>query len=156
MKLSALSLVRLVLCNMCIVCKLIWLKQCQTGLHLRKVNISLGSSDVLCSLYAELIFSASSCSVHMVIASEWLAERALLFLNKVAIPLFCKVHIWYVTASAQLLEQDSGPNQKLILNRLWYEASTTKAKRALASSLGFSSLPDGLCQEARCQGIGWI
>lgn len=78
-KLSTLLLVCLVLCNVCVVCKWIWLKQCQTDLHLRKVNISLGSSDILCSLCAELISSASSCSVHMAIVSKWLAERALLF-----------------------------------------------------------------------------
>lgn len=77
-KLSCLSLVGLVVCNVCIVCKLLWLKQCQTGLHLSKVNISLGKSNVLCSLCAELISSASSCSLCITIVSSWPAERALL------------------------------------------------------------------------------
>lgn len=48
-------------------------------LHLRKVNISFGSSDILCSLCAELISSAGSCSVHVATMSEGLAERVLPF-----------------------------------------------------------------------------
>lgn len=60
---------------------------------MRKVNISLGSPDILCSLCAELISSAGSCSVHMPRGPRDLLKGLCLSLDKVEIPLFCKVHI---------------------------------------------------------------
>lgn len=144
MKLSTLSLVHPVLCKMCIVCKLIWLNRSQTCLYLSKVNISLGSPDMLCSLCAELISSAGCCSVHMATMSRGLAERALPFTGQggssSVLQSASQRHNSFCKASRTRQQTKS-----MELSSLWYEAPTSKTKPALASCLAVSELPAGQC-----------